>query len=420
MTQSENALQDIRLEWAEESTVGDPPTDPDWQAFSGEIDEVSASIDGGKEATDSLGFRDFIEMYRSVEESDLTVNYAQYNFPVDPSGNIVDPIGYPMTLPEGEWPSLTVTMRRDVASGGKDGAGYREFLVAYGARPTAATLDGDPSAAEAIPQELSLPAATIRPHIVHQPSASTELAVRSSDPADTVDVTIESEGATTSETVTLPGADPNTVVTTTTFDDIDAIYVNGEHAGDIMVGTDDGSGAVDVELLEKPLTGTNTDGVDSVEGIPPTGEGSHATVPSGPGTTFLETRTEWAGGDIGTRLHTLDLSAEVDSSREPQAETRRQAIDVGQRTVEFSADVAGPYSSSAKIKQHLRDMEGDLIYAFGDPGTDPANADKQIVAHGVEIVDAPDFVREAGETAFIPSVTFRAVGDPAIEIINSS
>src|SRR6056297_3529792 len=114
MTQSENALQDIRLEYAEEPTVGDPPTDPDWQAFSGEIDEVSASIDGGKEAIDSLGFRDFIEMYRSVEESELTVSYAQYQFPLDSSGNIVDPIGYPMTLPEGEWPSLTVTMRREV------------------------------------------------------------------------------------------------------------------------------------------------------------------------------------------------------------------------------------------------------------------------------------------------------------------
>ena len=420
MTQSENALTDVRLEWAEESTVGDAPTDPDWQPFSGEIDEVSASIDGGKEAADSLGFRDFIEMYRSVEEAELTVSYAQYQFPLDSSGNIVDPIGYPMTLPEGEWPSLTVTMRREVATGGATGAGYREFLVAYGARPTASTLDGDPSAAEPIPQELSLPAATIRPHIVHQPASTTELVVRSSDPTDTIDVTIESEGGGTTETVTLPESDPNAVVTTTTFDDIDSVYAEGAHAGDIMIGTDDGSGAIDVELLEKPLTGTNTDGVDSVEGIPPTGEGSHASEPSGPGTTFLETRTEWAGGDIGTRLHTLNLSAEVDTSREPQAETRRQAIDIGQRTVEFDADVAGPYSSSAKIKQHLRDMEGDLIYAFGSPGTDPANADKRIVAHNVEIVDAPDFTRTAGDTNYIPSVTFRAVGDPAIELINNA
>ena len=420
MTQSENALQDIRLEWAEEPTVGDPPTDPDWQPFSGEIDEVSASIDGGKEAVDSLGFRDFIEMYRSVEESELTVSYAQYQFPLDSSGNIVDPIGYPMVLPEGEWPSLTVTMRQDVGSGGATGAGYREFLVAYGARPTASTLDGDPSAAEPIPQELTLPAATIRPHIIHQPASATALVVRSSDPTDTVDVTIESEGATTTDTVTLSGSDPNTATTTESFGDIDAIYAEGDHAGDIQVGTDDGSGAIDVELLEKPLTGTNTDGVDSVEGIPPLGSGSHATVPSGPGTTFLETTASWAGGDVGTRLHTLDLSAELETSREPVQTSRRQPIDVGQRTVEFDADVAGPYETADKIKAHVRDLSGDLIYAFGPPGTDPTNADKQIVAHNVEIVDAPDFTRSAGETNYIPSVTFRAVGDPAIELINTS
>jgi len=415
----ESGLQEMRIEFVEEQAVGEPPTDPEWVAFSREIDELSATIDGGKEATDSLGYRDFIEMYRSVEEADLTVSYSQYNFPLDSSGNIVDPIGYPMVLPEGDYPSLTVVGRREVTSGGADGAGYREFLVVLGARPTSSTLDGDPSAAEAIPQELSLPAATVRPHIIHQPSASTELVVKSTDSNDTIGVTIESEGGSATETVELPGSDPNTA-STTKFEDIDAVWAEGEHAGDIQVGTDDGSGEIETELLQKPLTGTNTDGVDSVEGVPPTGEGSHASDISGEGTTFLETQTEWDGGDIGTRLHTLNLSVELDESREPVADSRRQAIDVGQRTVEFDADVAGPYETADKIKAHLRDVSGDLIYAFGDPGSDPSNADKQIVAHNVEIVDAPDFTRSAGDTNYIPSVTFRAVGDPAIEIINNS
>ena len=418
---SENALNDMRIEWAEEPDVGTPPTDPDWNAVSREIDELNGSIDGGKETTDSLGFRDFIEMYRSVEESELTINYAQYNFPLDSSGNIVDPIGYPMTLPDSdEWPSLTVVARQDVGSGGKTGAGYREYLVVLGARPTSSSIDGDPSAAEPLPQELTLPSATIRPHIIHQPPSDTELVVRSTDPDDTNPVIIESEGGATTTSVSLPGSDPNTVSTTMTFGDVDAIWAEGEHAGDIMLGTDDGTGAIDTELLGKPLTGTNTDGVDIVEGVPPTGDGSHASDLTGTGTTFLETQTQWDDGDIGTRLHTLNLSAEVETSREPVAESRRQAIDVGQRTVEFDADVAGPYESAEKIKAHLRDVSGDLVYAFGAPGTDPSNADKRIVAHNVEIVDAPDFTRSAGDTNYIPSVTFRAVGDPAIELINNS
>jgi hypothetical protein len=416
----ESGLQDIRLEWVEESTIGEPPSDPSWNPFSREIDELSASIDGGKEATQTLGTRDAIEMYRSVEESELTLNYSQYDFPIDSSGNVVDPIAYPMIIPDGDWPSLTVVARRDVATGGADGAGFREYLVVLGARPTSSSLDGDPSAAEAIPQELTLPAATARPHIIHQPSSDSKIVVKSSDSNDTIDVVLEDEDASTTETVTLPGTSPNTVTTTASFSDIDAVYAKSDHAGDITIGTDNGSGAIDVELLAKSLTGANTDGVDSVAGIPPLGSGSHATTPTGEGTTFLETQSEWTDEDIGERLHTLNLSVELDTSREPVAESRQQAIDVGSRTAEFDADLAGPYESADKIKEHFRDKSGDLVYAFGSPDTDPSNADKKIVAHNAEIVDAPDFTRSAGDTNYIPSVTFRAVGDPAIEIINNS
>jgi hypothetical protein len=72
------------------------------------------------------------------------------------------------------------------------------------------------------------------------------------------------------------------------------------------------------------------------------------------------------------------------------------------------------------IKQHFRDKTGDLVYAFGAPNTDPSNADRKIIAKNVEIIDAPDQTRSAGDTNFIPSVTFQATGDPAIEIINNS
>jgi hypothetical protein len=416
----ESGLQAMRNEWVEEPTPGVPPADPEWHRYSAEVDEVSVSIDGGKEATQSLGSRDFVEMYRAAEEAELSVSYAQYEFPLASDGTIVDPVGYTMQLPTGDYPSLTHVSRRDVTGGGKTGAGYREYLVVLGARPASATLDGDPSAAEAIPQELTLPAETARAHIIHQPAGDGEVVVRSTAPADTNDVVIESEGASTTETVTLPGSDPNTAVTTETFGDIDAVFVNGEHDGDVMIGTDNGSGAIDTELLEAPLTGSNTDGVDSVEGVPPLGSGSHGSPPTGEGTTFLGTTASWTGSDVAPRVHTLDLSVDHDSSREPVQSSRRTAIDVGARTVEFDADLAGPYETAGKIKSHFRDVSGDLIYGFGAPGEDPANAPKQIVAHNVEIADAPDFTRSAGDTNYIPSVTFRAVGDPAIELINNS
>jgi hypothetical protein len=244
--------------------------------------------------------------------------------------------------------------------------------------------------------------------------------VRSTDESDTNDVTIESEDGTVSETLTLPGTTPNAAVTTETLPDVDAVFVDGEHAGDIQIGTDDGTGAIDTELLENPLTGVNVDEVSSVEGIPPLGSGSRAAPISGNGTTFLETEAEFANAELGERLHVLDLSVSLDTSREALASQRRQTIDVGQRTVEFDADLAGPFESAKLIKQHFRRKSGDLVYAFGDANTDPSNADRKIVAKNVEIVSAPDVTRSAGDTNFIPSVTFQATGDPAIEIINNS
>jgi hypothetical protein len=424
----ESGLQDIRLEFVEESDPGVTPTDPQWQRFSPEVDEISASIDGTKEATSALGFRDVVEFYRGPEESELTVSYSQYEFPVGPTGDVRDPIAFPMILPEGDYPSLSVLSRRDVKNGGRLGAGFREFLVVKGARPTSSALDGDPSAAEPIPQELTLPSEVARPHIIHQPPSSGDTVVaRSTDPQDAVDVVIESEDADVTETLTLPGggASPNTVAGTEPFGDIDAIDVQGEHNGDIQVGTDDGSGGIDTELLENPLTGLDRDGVTSQKGVPALGGGSHSSPQSGQGTIFLGTQTSFAGESLG-RLHALDLSVEVDSSREPVQSSRRQRIDIGQRTVEFDADLAGPFKSASLIKEHFRDKSGDLIYGFdSDPTVDPANAEKRIVAHNVEIIDAPDFTRTAGDTNFIPGVTFRATADqqtdqPAIEIINNS
>jgi hypothetical protein len=64
----ESGLQSMRHVFAEETTPGEPPSDPEFQRYSGELEEVTASIDGGKEATESLGDRDFVEQYRSNED----------------------------------------------------------------------------------------------------------------------------------------------------------------------------------------------------------------------------------------------------------------------------------------------------------------------------------------------------------------
>jgi len=415
----------MRVEYAVEQTPGVPPTDPSWIAFARGLNDITVSTDGQKEPQTYLGTSDNKRHNRGPEEAGIDLTYPMEQFPLDNSGNVVDPAGYPIHATNRSGiPHLTYQIRREVSDGGALGAGFREYAVAFGARPIGLTSDGDPSESSPLPQEVSNEAKRARVHIIHQPDTSTELVVKSTDPSDTNDVVIESEGGGTTSTVTLPGTDPNEATTdTTTFSDVDAIWVKGDHAGDIMVGTDDGSGSIDTELLSKPLTGTNTDGVDSIRGVPPTGGGSHGTPPTEDGTLFLGTSSEWADAAVGERVHALNLSVEWEVSREPLQGTRMQAVDVGNRsTAEVQADLAGPFESADLIAEHYRDKMGDLVYGFSGVG-DPSNASKYITLHNGEITDAPDHTRSAGDTNYIPSTTLQGKADdsnPAISITNNS
>jgi len=408
----ESGLQNIRTEWVPETTPGEFVNNPDWRAFAPELEEFSYSTDGNKEGRDTLGQLDPTAHDRATETATATLSYKQARFPVDTNGDVVDPIAYPIVAPAGaDYPSHTVVERRDIIAGGRLGAGFREFVVITGARPVASTFDGDPSSTEPLPQELSYEAERGRTHIVHQPDSAQTLVVRSTDSADTNDVIIESEDAGTTDTVTLPGGDPNTIATSVDFSDIDAIEVVGDHAGDIQVGIDDGTGAIDTELLEDPLTGTNTDGVDSIAGIPALGSGSHASAITAEGPQFLGTDTTWVGQALSDRVHTLEMTVEREVSREPRQGTRREAIDVGGRSVSISSDLAGPYETAERIAEYHRDKSGDIVWTF-DTG-------ETITAYNAELIDAPDHTRTANETNYIPSVTFEPSGDPAIDIANS-
>jgi len=408
----ESGLQDIRTEWVDETTPGEFPSDPEWNIFAPEITEFTYSTDGNKEANPALGQVDPFSHERASESASATISYRQAQFPVDSNGDVVDPVAYPITADEGaDYPSHTVLQRREAPSGGRLDGGVREFAVLVGARPVAATFDGDPSSTEPIPQKLEYEAERARTYVVHQPSASETLVVESTADGDTNDVIIEDEDANTTETVTLPGTSPNEVATSESFDNIDAIEVQGDHAGDIQVGTDTGTGSIDTELLEKPITGSNTDGVDSLPGLPALGSGSHgATVPSD-GPLFLGTDADWTGSQLADRVHALELSVERETDRNPRQGTRKQSVDVGSRTVTIDADLAGPYESAERIAEHHRDKTGQFVWTFSDG--------EQIAVSDTEIVDAPDFTRSAGDTNFIPSVTFEGSGDPQIIITNA-
>ncbi|MDL5361350.1 hypothetical protein [Halalkalicoccus sp. NIPERK01] len=144
--------------------------------------------------------------------------------------------------------------------------------------------------------ELTCPAEHARPYQIDQPNAETELVIHSTDAGDTgLEVTIEDEGAETSETLTLDGADATTPVSTTaTFTDLDAIEIadadgdvidgdaGHDYAGNIVIAINDGSAETpeEGEWLAVMWGSDEYGSTYGDPGIPALGAGSHAEDPT--------------------------------------------------------------------------------------------------------------------------------------------
>lgn len=407
---TENALQNVRAEWVASDVSGTypaPPSNPTWNRFS---DYVTAypgwSGDAGTEGETVVGSGYVSDHFRGAEEHDLGVSWWMQRFPIDNSSNPNDPIGELLTLDyQAGHPVHEVLFRREVTDGGVDGAGFREFIYGSGCYPISGAIPGDPAESQPIVAEAGYAAQKVRQYIVHQPADATKITVVSTDSNDTMDVTIESEGASTTETLTLNGT--TSVTGATDFSDIDAIWLSSEPAGDISIQDDAGN-----DLLEDSITGSTTDGVEGDRGIPLLGTGSHASsIGTDPATyQFLGTTSTWGGGDLAEspqadRVHALDLELTVEESREAQKGTRRQAIDPGVLTAEVTADVAGPYESQTQNVRYFRGTEGDLVYGFPDG---------DITVNSAQLTDTDDVDRDGGDANAIYGVTFAGHGDPSV------
>lgn len=409
MAPPENALTDLRAEWVQETTVGQPPSDPEWNTIADYFAAYPGwSGDAGVESLMAVGRGDVIIHSRGPEEHQLTLEYWLQQFWVDGSGNTQDLGAVPMTHDyQNDYPSFSVVMRNEAAEGGNADGGIRMYFVMLGARPTTVDLPGDPATGEPIAQELGFEVEKGRGYVIHQPSSSTTLDVVSSDSDDTMDITIESEDASTNETITLSGT--TTVTTTSSFADIDAAYLGAEPQGDVTIT--DGSGNT---LLE--LTGKNSNNVEGDRGVPTLGSGSHdSAIGTDPEEyVFNGTESTYDGGKFALssptaedRVHALDLSVEVETAVENRQGTGRPVIDIGPRTAQADVDVAGPYESIAQNREYFATNAADIVYTF-------PNGD--ITLYNAYRTDTDDVDKESGDENLIYGVTFEAEGDPALDL----
>jgi len=392
-----------RYEWVEEPSPGAVPTDIEWNRFSDVIRTFEMDPGATLARQDSIATADAVDHNRGPEEPSATVGYDLQRFPVDGAGDPVDASAYGILRDQyNDLLGTLLAVGRREYGGGNDGAGVREFSVVRGAGVDSVSPTLDPSGEQPILMELSLTARKARSYLIHQPSAATTLELVSTNDGDTMEVTIETEDAGTTDTISLDGT--TAVTTTTPYSDIDAVWLADNPTGNVTVS--DGSGTTFLELTGGLEYSDDDQPVDGDRGIPPLGAGSHAGEIGSSFEHFVGDRFERPAGEaVRARINSASWTIENNINTQALHNTRAPALDAGNRGVTVDADAAGPYISHKSMMESLQKVQQHIEHELSGGTLQFKNAVP---------TDAAARTVEAEQAVASISETFSCSGDPAV------
>lgn len=422
---TEGGLLDHRCHVAREDSEnrGQPPSDGDWILFSDNMVSIfNWEPDGNVEGKRGVGSADVEQYYPGPEDHEASFAYHLQRWFVDAGGNPLDP-AYDGLVRDADnrLPNTHTVVDRELHhTGGSMGAGTKIFTVGLGGKID--TVSGEGEADESLPMEFELEYVfeKVRSYVVHRLDAPANLIVRSTDPADTTQsVMIESEDGAQTESVPLNGT--TNQVTTTSFTDVDAAWLDSETAGDVEIHTSDGGTEPAPANIVTVIDGrTSHNNIEGDQGIPIIGAGSREAEIQAEESRFYEhylasrlsrgPTTTFHGVEFGPRISSTSFEVDNNIDTEALAQTRRQALDEGVRDVSIEASLAGPYTSHQTIMEHLRTDGADIIWEF--LGGDLRFPQATVTSPGER---AP----ESEEVMMWIDVTFesrQAAGSPAIVI----
>jgi hypothetical protein len=395
-----------RIEWVREIGPMTAPTDPEWNRFSDTIRSFEAEAGPSYGAQEAVGSAYAQDHFRGTESPSLTVVYDLQEPIVDGSDNPNDASadGLERGTKNGLLNTHTVVERQESGSQvGPTSGGTRTYTVARGCyiESVEATLDPDEQAP--IPLELGYQPREVRSYKIHQPASSTNLDIVSTDDNDTMDIVIENEGASTSNTETLNGTTP--ITSTDSFGDIDVVWLKDAPAGDITVS--DGSGTNYMTIYGGNTYSDDGTAVDGDRGIPPLGSGSHASAIGTDYEHFVgDTFERPTSSSVRTRVNSASWTVENDIETNPLHDSRYPAISVNGATVTVEADIAGPFASHEAMMDALIKDQADLVHEMDNTKMTFENT----------IPQGTGRTREAGSAVESYGEEFIASGDPAINI----
>jgi hypothetical protein len=402
----ESGLRYDRIGVIRESVMGEIPTDPNWEYHSDDYISTNWAPSPGATRRDALGTPDPTGHDVGNEEHELEVAYRLQQALVDGSGDPVDMAGDAFVRDADEQiPNTHGILARDERTTPSpedpdDVQGARTYMVAKGGHPDA-SIEGDPEDGVPVPVELTYQFEKIRSYHILQPASGSTLAVSSTDDSDTMDIIIEDEGASKTETLTLNGT---TSVTSTDTDwtDIDAVELTEEASGDVTVSIDGGSDLVTLRGAQH--YSDDDQDLEGDLGVPALGGGSHPTEIGTAYEHFIGDSVQRNSADIAYDLNNVVLEVDNNYDTTTRHDSVRMRINEGNRDVTFTADVVGEKESHDYIMESLTAGAEDITWSLSNTIFN---------LNSSSVTDPPDRTRESEDAAAAISVGFRSE-DPQV------
>lgn len=412
-TRAESGLRDQRIDFAREgdNNFGGALADPSFLKYSDTVNSLSATPEAVLEERRGLGSADPADFQRGPESHEVTINYdlvkwfsatgdAAYDGLVRDADNL---------LPD----SHTLLVREDKGSvpaehtvAGNASYSTRIYLVGRGGLIDEVAITGDPSDSQPISVELTYLYQYLRTFQIDQPGSSTYLTLRSTDSGDTgLAVEVESEGGTTSETVSLDGSDATTVVSTSNqYGDVDGFYVSSEHAGDIVLSINDGSDTAPTEGDEiSRLPGTTTYGGGEYDyGVPVLGTGSRETVGSlGSPETFIGDRIGRYSTPMPHEINSATLTVSNNVEETEVASGYGMSLHPGNRNITLEPTLFSENTTYDLVTEHLQNNAQNMTWEMTG-GT--------LTLNSAVLSEPGEIAKEEGQAVMSVESVFTAAG----------
>ncbi len=307
----EAGIKDLRVHFVRETVTGVTQADPAWLRYSDTVQDVSESPNANLYMQRGAGEFDIQDFLVGPEDHTKEISYELQNWIT--SGNDAAADGLLRAADGAFLNTHSYQSRQELLSGGTLSSGRRIYTVGKGGRIGRVTLSGDPNTGEPLKVMLSYTYEKLRSYVIDQPASTGVVTVVSDNAGDTSQtVTVENEGAGTSEGIALNGTTP--VAGATSFADVDSLSLSAETEGDITISHTSQTICI---ILGKVSQG----GYEGDLGIPPLGSGSFETALGGAYEQIVGSSIQRGGADLEINATISAFEMQVENTTTTKATT---------------------------------------------------------------------------------------------------